>query len=148
MAVRMQVDDGVPFFIKEYFLPVKLRIINLLCKGIHDPFQSFLYLGKLCYPVKLCVSFKNMKQSVHCFLSDHTVFGKLVIFDLMKALIKGFLVSKLIRTFGLNDMEQLFCHIKSLLITACLIIGGKSIDGKGLIVGMLGGVTGDAVVFN
>ena len=148
MTIGMQIQNGVHVPVKEYFLSVELWIIYLISKGIHDPLKSFLYLRELCYPVKLCIGFKYMKQGIHGLLSDNTVFRKLVIFHFMEFLVKSFLITDLISALRLNDMEQLLCHGKSFLIMGCLIIRGKCINRECLIVGMLGCILRCAVILH
>ena len=78
-----------------------------------------------------------MKQSVHGLCRNHAVFRELVILHLPEFPVKGFSVAHLVRTFLLNQMKQTLCQLQSLPVPGRFVIGRKSVDGKGLVVGML-----------
>ena len=111
MSIGMKIKDRLHFCVKENLLAMKLRIIDLRCKGIHDPLKALCHFRESGHTIQLCVCFKYMKQGIHRLICDDAVLRKLVVLNEMEFLIERFQISDFIGTFIFNNMIQLFGNI-------------------------------------
>ena len=81
-----------------------------------------------------------MKKRVHGFFRHDSVLRKLIIFLRLKAHVKGLQITVFVPALALDNLIELPCQRKRFLVPGSVIIGRKGINGKGLIVGVLGGV--------
>ncbi len=87
-----------------------------------------------------------MKQRIHGTVCHNTVLRQFFIAGRLEAAVKGFQITTLVTAFALDQIEQLCCGIQSFLAAGQVIVGRQGIDGKCLVVGVLGGVQGRAIV--
>ena len=140
MAVAVQIDDRVVVLVKEHQLPVQFRAVNLVLVDIKDAAQSLFHLRVTACLIKPCVTLEHMEQGVHGLCRHDTVFRELFVALRLPVDGKGLQIALAVGAVLLDEMKDLFCVGQRNGVFGQPVVSGKGIDGKALIVGVLGGV--------
>jgi len=89
-----------------------------------------------------------MEQGIHGTGRHNAVFGKLLVAGGLEVAGKGLQIAVLITALALDDPVDLPCQIDGLLLAGGAGVGCQRIDGKRLIIGVLGIVANAAVVID
>ena len=117
----------------------------MLFPGIEDLQQLFPHFWIPAHAVEFRIRFQHVQERVHCPLRHDPVFRELLIALRRKVRMKGFQVAARIPAFVLNEMEEFPRLFKRRRLSARERIVGERIDGKRLVIGVLGGIQNRAV---
>lgn len=126
--------------VKEHQLPVQLRAVNLVLVDIKDAAQSLFHLRVTAGLIKPGVTLEHMEQGIHGLCRHDTVFRELFVALRLPVDGKGLQIALAVGAVLLDEMKDLFCVVQRNGVFGQPVVSGKGIDGKALIVGVLGGV--------
>ena len=126
--------------VKEHQLPVQLRAVNFVLVDIKDAAQGLSHLRVMACLIKPGVTLEHMEQGVHGLCRHDTVFGELFVALRLPVDGKGLQIALAVGAVLLDEMKDLFCVGQRNGVFGQPVVSGKGIDGKALIVGVLGGV--------
>ena len=140
VSIALQVDQTVIRPIEEYLLPPFFRIEHFFRPDIQQRPQFLFHLRRLRRLVQTAVALKHVEQRIHGTLCHDAVFRKLFIGLRIPEPVVGLAVAFCIPAVHLYDLKQLPCGLQRLGISGQPIVSGERINGKRLVIGVLGGV--------
>ena len=117
MTIGMQINQCIHLCVKKDFLSVKLGIIYAISKLIQYPMETLFGRLPAGHPVKFCICLKYMKQGVHGFIRNNTIFRGCIISDFLKYPVESLHVSNFVFTLGLYHIKQTLRQFQSFLIS-------------------------------
>ena len=140
VAEGMQVDQRMVFVIEEDFLTALFPVIDFRFPNVQYFIEPGFQLRVGPDLIQPRVPLHHVEQGVHGAGGHHAVFAELFVAFGLPIGGECFQIAARVPAFCFDDAEQLLSPLQGIGVSAGAEISGKGINGKRLVVGVLGAV--------